>query len=70
MPIVDRESGGSIVYDRFCVVVDSPGVVAILMHESLRHRKVFVQPFAAMPFANQASKVTGLLEGFRDRPFA
>lgn len=51
------------------VVIDSPGVVAVLMHEPLLHRQVFLQPLPTMPFADDGIDVSGLAKRLGYRPF-
>ena len=62
MPVIDREDGGRVVRDGLVVVVDAPGVVAVLMIEALAHRQLFRQPLAEMPLARHRSGVTRLLQ--------
>ena len=70
VPIVNRKSSRRVVDDCLGVVIDTPGVVPILMHEPLRHGQVFVQPLAAMPLANQAGKIPSFFQRLGDRSFA
>ena len=44
------------------VVVDAPGVEAILVHEALPHREVFRQPLSTVPLAAEGSEIAGILE--------
>ena len=69
MPVVDCETGGRIVNDGFGVVVDTPSIMSVLVHEALTHWKVFFEPFTTVPFAHQSGKITGFAQSLRYRSF-
>ncbi len=69
VPVVHDKTRRCVVRDHFVIIVDAPGVVAVLVHEALLHRQVFLQPFACMPFPDDCGEVARFLEGFSDGPF-
>ena len=69
VPVVHDETRRRVVRDHLVIVVDAPGVVTVLVHETLLHRQVFLQPFARVPFPDDCSEVARFLEGFSDGPF-
>ena len=69
VPVVHDKTRRCVVRDHPVIVVDAPGVMAVLVHETLLHRQVFLEPFARVPFPDDCSEVARFLEGFSDGPF-
>ena len=70
VPIINSEASRSVVLDGVGVVIDSPGVVTILVHEAALQGQVLLQPLAQVPFPYQGGEIAGLSQGLSQRPFA
>ena len=68
VPVVDREAGRGIVDDGLGVIVDAPGVVAVLVQKPLTHGKVLGEPLSEVPLPDEGGEVTRLLESLRHGP--
>ena len=69
MPVVDGKPCRRVVFNRVSVVVDSPGIMPILMHKTLLHWQMLLEPFTTMPFPDQGREVAHFLEGLGNRAF-